>query len=250
MQGWRTAAEASALDLSHGKSKDCVLGAIVMKDLVIWGCGGHGREVAQIAEEVNVEKKIFNIIGFLDDRQSLHGTHLAGYLVLGGLAWLAENPQACVFVGIGSPAARYRTVARLRSVGATFAPPLVHPRAVLASRVVVGEGSVVFAGCVVSVDVVIGAHAILNLGTTISHDCVLGDFATAAPGVHVAGAVRVGEGCDLGTGTNTVQCIEVGHWTVTGAGATLTRSLPANVTAVGVPAKIIKNRLEGWQLTP
>ncbi len=221
-----------------------------MKDLVIWGCGGHGREVAQIAEAMNDEKKIFNMIGFLDDRAALHGTDLAGYPILGGLSWITEHPQAHVFVGIGGVAARYRTVARLRAAMTKFAPPLIHPKAVLAKRVVVGEGSVVFAGCAVSVDVVIGAHVILNLGTTISHDCVLEDFATAAPGVHVAGAVRIGEGCDLGTGTNTVQCIEVGHWTVTGAGATLTRSLPPNVTAVGVPAKIIKNRPEGWQLTP
>jgi serine acetyltransferase len=39
----------------------------------------------------------------------------------------------------------------------------------------------------------------------------------------------------------------VGRWTIVGAGAVVLKELPSNVTAVGVPARIVEVREEGWQ---
>ena len=66
------------------------------------------------------------------------------------------------------------------------------------------------------------------------------------PGVHLAGDVTLGEGCYVGMGTNIMQRRSIGSWTVIGAGAAVVQDLPANVTAVGVPARVIKIREEGW----
>jgi acetyltransferase-like isoleucine patch superfamily enzyme len=40
----------------------------------------------------------------------------------------------------------------------------------------------------------------------------------------------------------------VGRWSILGAGAVVTRPVPENCTAVGVPARVIKQRPEGWHL--
>ena len=93
----------------------------------------------------------------------------------------------------------------------------------------------------------LGCHVIVNLACTIGHDSILEDFVTIAPGVNISGNVTIGTGTDLGTGSKIIQGISVGSWTVVGAGAVVNRELPANVTAVGVPAKIIKERPDGWQ---
>jgi hypothetical protein len=88
---------------------------------------------------------------------------------------------------------------------------------------------------------------IMNLAReTVSHDTRIDDFVTAAPSANISGSVQIGEGCDLGTGSAVIQGIEIGKWTVVGAGAVVVSSLPANVTAVGVPAKVIKERPDGW----
>jgi acetyltransferase-like isoleucine patch superfamily enzyme len=88
----------------------------------------------------------------------------------------------------------------------------------------------------------IGEHTHVNRCTTIGHDCVVGSFVHLAPGVVLSGNVTVEDGCDIGTRAAIIQGLRVGHDTIVGAGATVLRDLPANVTAVGVPAKVIKTR--------
>ena len=39
--------------------------------------------------------------------------------------------------------------------------------------------------------------------------------------------------------------LEIGENTVIGSGSLVTKSIPSNVLAYGIPAKIIKNRVEG-----
>lgn len=80
----------------------------------------------------------------------------------------------------------------------------------------------------------------------MSHDTKLGDYSTLNPGVNLAGNVSIGEGCYLGIGCSVIQSITIGPWTTVGAGAAVTRDLPANVTAVGVPARVIKTKETGW----
>ena len=72
------------------------------------------------------------------------------------------------------------------------------------------------------------------------------NFCNINPGAHLAGNVTVGEGCYIGMGANIIQGISIGPWSIIGAGAVVVRDIPANVTAVGVPAKVIKTREEGW----
>ncbi len=216
-----------------------------MTDLVLFGTGGLAREVLQVALDANEAGPRWNVLGFLDDDAEMHGRTVHDLPVLGGAEWALEHPGTAVVVAIGGTSARRRIVRRL--AGARFAT-LVHPRSWLGRRVQVGEGSIVCAGTAITTDIVLGQHVILNLNCTVGHDSWLGDFVTAAPTVNISGNVIVGEGCDLGTGSTIIQGVEIGEWSVLGAGATVVRSLPKNVTAVGSPAKPIKERPAGWQL--
>jgi sugar O-acyltransferase (sialic acid O-acetyltransferase NeuD family) len=217
-----------------------------MRDLVLFGTGGLAREVLQIVLDLNEDAPRWNVLGFLDDNEALHGTAIHDLPVLGGAGWLADRPGVQAVVGIGGTATRRKVVRRLQSIsGAGFAT-LVHPLAYVGRRVAVGEGSVLCPGALVTTDIAIGRHVILNLAVTVGHDAVLEDFVTVAPGAHVSGNVRVGEGCDLGTGSTVIQGKAIGAWTIVGAGAVVVKDLPANVTAVGAPAKPIKEREAGW----
>ena len=124
---------------------------------------------------------------------------------------------------------------------------MIHPLAWLGNRITLGDGTVVCAGNLLTTDMTIGRHVILNLDCTVGHDAVVEDFVTVAPSVNISGNVAIGVGCDLGTGATLIQGVTIGHWTTVGAGAVVVRDLPANVTAVGVPAQPIKERPEGWQ---
>ncbi len=219
-----------------------------MNDLVIYGSGGFAREVLQLVRDINAEAPMWNVLGFLDDATDQEGQPaIHGFPVLGGASWLAANAHTHVVLAIGSPSAKKKVAAKVAVAGAPLAT-LVHPGAWVGEEVEIGAGSVICAGTIVTTDIKIGSSVIINLACTIGHDSTLEDFVTIAPGVNVSGNVIVGEGCDLGTGCSIIQGLHVGGWSIVGAGAVVVRDLARNVTAVGAPAKPIREREEGWHL--
>ena len=219
-----------------------------MKDLVIFGSGGFAREVHQLVLDLDADGAGWNVLGFLDGSAERHGSSLHELPVLGDERWIAGRPEVSVVVAIGATPAKRRVVQSLERAGCRRFATLVHPRAWVGRGVAVGEGTSICAGTLITTDIRIGRHAILNLDCTVGHDADLGDFVTVAPSVNISGAVQVGEGCDLGTGSTVIQGVRIGQWSVVGAGAVVVGDLPPNVTAVGVPAKAIKERPEGWHL--
>jgi sugar O-acyltransferase (sialic acid O-acetyltransferase NeuD family) len=219
----------------------------VSGDLVVLGTGGFAREVHQVVEDLNQDGAGWNVLGFLDDEPSRHGIQVHDLPVLGGSQWVTGRDGIAVAIGVGATAGRRRAVRRLVDTHpAVEFPTLVHPLAWVGRRIDVGIGTVVCAGSLLTTDLRLGDHVIVNLDCTIGHDTTIGDFVTMAPSVNVSGGVEVKEGSDLGTGASIIQGITIGEWTVLGAGSVVTRDLPSNVTAVGVPAKPIKERRAGW----
>lgn len=209
-----------------------------MKDIVIIGASGFAKEVAFLIEDINKEKNEWNIIGFVDNDESLIGTKINGYEVIGDDNWLMEQ-ELYVVCGIGASIVRKKIMSKLEKSKNKF-PVLIHPNVVYSDTVSFGEGTIVCAGNIITVNIDIGKHTIINLASTIGHDTVVGDYTTILPGVNVSGNVNLGECTSIGTGAAIIQGVSVGENTVVGAGAVVVKDLPANCTAVGAPAKAIK----------
>jgi sugar O-acyltransferase (sialic acid O-acetyltransferase NeuD family) len=217
--------------------------------VVILGAGGFAREVLDVFEACEAAGPgRFDVLGFVSEVETDWGRSFNAKPCLGGLAWFdgrADRDALRLVCGIGNPAVRRRLVERCTALGLAFTS-VVHPRAVVTPRVRMGTGVVVTAGVVLTNNIHVGDHVHLNLNATVGHDAVLEDCVTIAPGVHVSGNVRIGMGCDIGTGAVILQKVKIGEWAVVGAGSVVTRDIPANSTAVGVPAKPIKQRADGW----
>lgn len=218
-----------------------------MQEVVIIGAGGHGREIAEILRHREAVSGGVRVRGFVDDREALHGSVLDGVPVLGGWPWLegADRSQVAVIVAVGQPAVTRRLVARAQELGFRFASA-ISPLAHISPLAEIGEGVAIFPHVVINTGVRLGSYCTANVGVTLSHDTRVGPWTNINPGVRLAGNVTVGEGCYLGMGTQVIQGKTIGPWTVIGAGAVVVRDIPANVTAVGVPAAVIKTREEGW----
>lgn len=117
---------------------------------------------------------------------------------------------------------------------------MIHPSVIYSESVNFGEGSIVCAGNIITVNIEIGKHVIINLDCTIGHDANIGDYSTILPSVNVSGFVKTEECVSIGTGSAIIQGVNIGKNTVVGAGAIVVKDLPENCTAVGLPAKPIK----------
>lgn len=210
-----------------------------MKDLYIIGAGGFGREVAWLVERINEETPIWNIKGFIDDNDSLWGTKEDTYEVVGGCDYLKTLGDVHVVCAVGSARVRKIIIDKLKDSKVKFAT-VIDPSVIISKRVEIGEGTIICAGTIITVDIKIGNHVIINLDCTIGHDDVIKDFVTIYPSVNVSGNVTVGECSELGTGMQIIQGKNVAPNTIIGAGAVVVKDLIESGTYVGSPAKKIK----------
>jgi sugar O-acyltransferase (sialic acid O-acetyltransferase NeuD family) len=214
-----------------------------VKRVVIIGAGGHGREVADILRhQARIDRHV-EPLGFADDNRELHGRSFDGLPVLGDWSWFetADRADIAVICAVGSPQVCRRLVERARGLGLSFAN-VISPLAQISLFARFGEGVTVFPNVIINTGVFVDSHSILNAGVIASHDTTIGPYSNINPGAHLAGNVAIGEGCYIGMGANVIQGITIGGWSVVGAGAVVTRDLPAGVTAVGVPAKVLKTQ--------
>ncbi len=209
-----------------------------MKPIAIYGAGGLGRELLLLIQQINRTAPGWIIIGFFDDAVTA-GTLINGFPVLGNLAVLNQWPDSLAVVpAIGNPRVKRSVVGKITNAMVWF-PALIHPSVNLTAdnRVSLGEGCILSAGVILTVNISIGRHVFVNLNCTIGHDALLGDFCALMPGVCVSGEVILSEGVYVGTGAVLLNQIAVGADSLIGAGAVVTRSIPPNCTAIGIPAR-------------
>ncbi len=211
-----------------------------MEKIVIIGAGGFGREVKIIIDAINEIEKKYEFLGFYDDGFAL-GTLINGYPVLGGIADLNSTTDSiAVAVAIGNPQVKLKVVNQLSTDKITF-PTLIHPSAIISKDdVVIEKGCIICAGNIITCNIKIEKFTILNLSCTVGHDTIIGAYSSFMPSVNISGEVKIGEYVYVGTGAKIINQLHVGKGTIVGAGAVVSKSLPENCTAVGIPAKPIK----------
>lgn len=216
-----------------------------MKELYIIGAGGFGREVAWMVERINSREPVWELRGFLDDNPEKQGTVEGRHRVVGNCDFLRQlKVETWVVCAVGASATRKRIINKIEQYGninVKFAT-LIDPSVLASSSVVVGAGSIICAGTILTVDITIGKHVIINLDCTVGHDAEIEDFVTIYPSVNVSGCSVVEQGAELGTGAQIIQGKRIGKGVILGAGAVAVRDLPDRCTAVGMPAKAVKYR--------
>lgn len=179
-----------------------------MKDIVIIGAGGIGREVAWIIEEINEVNPTWNIVGFVDENSEMWGKELNGYKVLGGLNILDKlESKPEVVVAISNCGVKKDIVARLNNKF-DFAT-VIYPSVRISKYIEIGQGTIIYPGVILTVNTSIGNHVIISGNCGIGHDTVIGDFSSVLWGSFFSGFDIVGQECLVGVGTKVAQGVEI-----------------------------------------
>jgi len=214
------------------------------EQLFVYGAGGFAREVAWLID--SSENSSFEVLGFIDDNESHPEDWQDPRPIMNFEQSRIKAPDAGYVVGIGSPEMRKQVTVRLVDAGVPL-PTVAHSGVQISERISFGEGCIVCAGNILTVDIKIESHVHINLDCTIGHDVVIGEYTTISPGVHISGNVTIEPDVFLGTGAcivngSVTKPLIIGRGSVIGAGAVVTKSADAYTLYAGVPA-IAKKKL-------
>ncbi len=209
-----------------------------MKKIIVIGAGGHSRSVCDII----LQEPDNTIIGLIDSPEN---KGFWGIDILGNDDVLPEilrkGYATYAFVAIGDNQKRHKISQQLEAIGYTFFNA-ISPSAFISPHAQLGEGIAVMPGATIGPNAKIGSGCIINTNASVDHDDQIGEYCHIAPGVTICGTVAIGDETFIGAGAKVIDGITIGSGNMIGAGAAVIKDLPNNCTAVGVPAKTIKQR--------
>jgi len=218
-----------------------------MKNIVLFGGGLHVQYCIDIIEK---EGK-YNIVGIADTKKQI-GSEIYGYKIIGR----QENLQELIkdfdidagIITIGDNWSRKYVYDIIKEIKDDFNfVNAIHPSVVIGKNVVLGQGLVAMAGCIINPGSRIGDFCFLATGAQVEHNNYLGDFSSISAGSITGGKVKIGNFSAITLGVTIVDRITIGENCVVGSGALVLNDLPDNVLAYGNPAKVIRYRNPGEQ---
>ena len=210
-----------------------------MKDVLIIGAGGCGREVLQWIKAINAIEKRWNIKGFLDDDPHALDCKVCNVGIVATVEDYEVKENDELVCCIGNSNLRKRIVERLKRKGAKFVS-VIHPNAVVADSAAIGEGSIIYPFALISDNVVIGDFCIINMYSSVAHDSVLGEHCTISSHCDITGKCRLGDRVFMGTTSQLVPGSVIGNDVFICAGSTVMASVRDGLKVIGNPAKIMK----------
>ena len=210
-----------------------------MKDLVIVGTGGVGKETALIVEDINEISQEWNLLGFIDDNKELIGKEINGYKVLGDREFLNNfDKEVYVVIAIADYCIKEELVKYLTNKNIQYAT-LIHPSVKINRTISIGKGCIIYQNVIMTVNINIGNHVIISPKCGIGHDSLIEDYVTVLWNVNISGSERIRQGVTLGSGCTIIQGLEIGRGSFVGAGAVVIRDIDESKTAVGVPTRYV-----------
>lgn len=204
-------------------------------DLIIIGASGFGREVLQIVKDINKEKQIWNVLGFLDDNPDALEGYECDYAVIGSIKEWEPKENERFVMAIANPKIKEEVTTRLEEQGAQFVS-IIHPTAIIGSFNHIGRGIVVYPYAKITVNTTIGNFVSL-LGSNIGHDATIGDYTTISGMCAINGHSIVGKRVFIGGHAVIAPSKKVGDDAYVGSGSVVVTNVRAGYKVFGNPAK-------------
>jgi sugar O-acyltransferase (sialic acid O-acetyltransferase NeuD family) len=188
----------------------------------IFGAGGFTRQIIDMLPG--------DAVILTDDG----GANLHGFPVLR----FNDAPDCDLVIAISDPILRRQVALRWRHGFGS----LVAASAEVSQFASIGEGAILCRQAIVEADATIGRHFHANIGAKIGHECQIGDFVTVGPGAMICGRCTIGNGATIAAGAIIHQGLTIGDNVMVGMGAIVSKDVPAATSAIGKPARFLRQR--------
>jgi sugar O-acyltransferase (sialic acid O-acetyltransferase NeuD family) len=215
-----------------------------MKRYAIYGAGGCGRGIMPLVRQqlqLMMQADVVDLV-FVDDKPP--STIVNGARVMTYAHWLklpASSRHVCI--AIANTKVREQLTIQCTQDRVSFFE-VSASNVIKLDNVQLGEGAVLCPFVTLASNIKIGKHFHANLYSYVEHDCEIGDYVTFAPGVMCNGNVLIEDHVNIGAGAIIKPGVlgvplVIGRGAVVGMGAVVTKSVPAGITVVGNPARLL-----------
>ena len=192
----------------------------------IIGNGGFGREVFHSMSEEEQLKTVFFVEDEFYNENGFNTLPLSKF----------NKDEYEVVIAIGNSVVREKIVNKLPVETKYFT--YIHPSVQIYSNdVIIGEGGIICAGCILTTNIKIGKHSQLDRNTNIGHDSIMGDYFRSSPGVIVSGNCKIGNHVYMGTNSSVREKINICDNVTIGLNGGVVKDINKKGIYVGTPSK-------------
>lgn len=212
----------------------------------IYGASGCGRSLMPVARQQLQRQGIAAEIYFIDDslqeEKIVNGHTAVNYQTFKSIKYSNKY----VLIAIANSQIREKIANQLVADGIKFWS-VQADNTVIMDNVEISEGAALSPFVSITSNIKIGKCFHANLYSYVEHDCVIGDYVTFAPSVKCNGNIHIEDHAYIGAGAVIKQGtpekpLVIGKGAIVGMGAVVTKSVPAGVTVVGNPARILERK--------
>lgn len=209
-----------------------------MKNLVIIGARGFGREVYNLAMDCIKAGAQMQVKGFLDSKSDA----LDGFdnypSILSSVEDYQIEPDDVFICALGDVKYKELYVNKILGKGGEFTT-LIHPQAIVGQNTKIGKGCIIRTICSVSCDITIGDFVSIMGFVNIGHDAKIEDWCHIGAYSFMGGGSLLEKRVTLHPGCKILPKKRIGENSIVGAGSVVLRNVKANSTVFGIPAKRI-----------
>jgi len=203
--------------------------------LYIYGRGGTGREVLDIALRINAREFRWNDFYFIDDTENSSDSELT----VVALDDIPANELCEVIVAVGEPEVRKALYNRVKSKNLKFAT-LIDQSSIVYPSCKLGNGCIIYPNTVVSCSSDVSENVMVQFNTIIGHDIVVGPHTVVSSCVTLGGGVAIGELTFVGMGSLIKERVTVGAQSIVGLGSVVYKDIPDGMIVVGNAARVVR----------
>lgn len=211
-----------------------------MKKLCIYGCGGLGREMLDIAYRLD----FWDSVCFVDDHVRNKKVNNIAVNSLENILSKNETGNLDFVIAVGEPASRKALYKKLAAQSLNCVN-FYDPGFAKSEFTTIGRGTIVHTGAIITCNTCVGEGCLISKQAVVGHDVEIGDFCVISPNASVNGGSKIGKCTYIGAGAIIRNSVSVGDNSIIGMGAVVLKDVEEGSVMVGNPAVFLRKNSEG-----
>jgi len=206
-----------------------------MKNLIIIGARGFGREIYNIATQCKEYQKEWIIKGFLDDKLDSLDEFVNYPKIISSVEDYEVQKEDVFICALGDVKYKKKYVSLIMVKGGKFVN-IIHPTSIISNNTKLGLGIIICPFTYISNEVIIGNFVTIQSPCAIGHDVKIGEYCQINALSFFGGFSKLEDGVTINPGSMILPKKVIGENSTIGINSSVIGNIKPNKTVYGNPA--------------